>query len=203
MKEFWNSRYSESNYVYGENPNLFFKEQLDKLKPGKILLPAEGEGRNAVYASQSGWTVTAFDQSETGKLKALALADKNNVSIIYDVYTLDEINYQEMSFDAIGLIYVHFPEPLRKIYHQKLSKLLKPNGTLILEGFEKSHIQFNNINPKAGGPKEESMLFSLDEIKSDFAEFDIEILHNETIQLNEGDYHVGESAILRFVGRKK
>ncbi|MCB9196777.1 MAG: class I SAM-dependent methyltransferase [Flavobacteriales bacterium] len=203
MKEFWNSRYSESNYVYGETPNLFFKEQLDKLKPGKILLPAEGEGRNAVYAAQSGWTVTAFDQSEAGKTKALALADKNNVSIIYDVKTLDEINYQKESFDVIGLIYVHFPQPLRKIYHQKLSKLLKPNGTLILEGFEKSHIQFNSINPKAGGPKEESMLFSLDEIKSDFTEFDIEILYNEQIQLNEGDYHVGESAILRFVGRKK
>ena len=43
IKEFWDGRYSVPEYAYGVDPNEYFKEQLDKLSPGKILLPAEGE----------------------------------------------------------------------------------------------------------------------------------------------------------------
>ena len=42
-KEMWDQRYTEPEYVYGTNSNEFFKRKLDKLSPGKILLPAEGE----------------------------------------------------------------------------------------------------------------------------------------------------------------
>jgi hypothetical protein len=54
MEEFWNERYADSEYVYGENPNEFLVEQLAQLPLGKILFPCEGEGRNAVYAAQKG-----------------------------------------------------------------------------------------------------------------------------------------------------
>jgi hypothetical protein len=42
---------------YGRIPlwrssNLFFKQIIDTLPTGKILLPADGEGRNGVYAQQ-------------------------------------------------------------------------------------------------------------------------------------------------------
>ena len=69
MKEFWNERYAAENYVYGTLPNTFFKYELSRLRPGKILLPAEGEGRNAVYAAEQGWDVYAFDYSHEAKRK--------------------------------------------------------------------------------------------------------------------------------------
>lgn len=43
MKGFWNERYSREEFIYGKQPNEFFKEQLDKLKTGSILLPAEAK----------------------------------------------------------------------------------------------------------------------------------------------------------------
>jgi len=46
MNNFWNDRYNEKEYVYGEEPNIFFADQLNQLNPGKIILPCEGEGRN-------------------------------------------------------------------------------------------------------------------------------------------------------------
>ena len=56
--DFWNERYSSREYVYGERPNSFFKEQIEKVSiPGKLLLPGEGEGRNAVYAARLGWQI--------------------------------------------------------------------------------------------------------------------------------------------------
>lgn len=75
-RRFWNKRYAAAEYVYGIAPNDFFKEHLDQLKPGSILLPAEGEGRNAVYAALQGWKVTAFDISKNGGEKALQLSKR-------------------------------------------------------------------------------------------------------------------------------
>lgn len=72
--ERWNERYSTDEFAYGEEPNAYFKEQLDKLNAGAILFPAEGEGRNAVFAATRGWRVAAFDISTEGKKKALRLA---------------------------------------------------------------------------------------------------------------------------------
>jgi len=40
---FWNERYVSKEYVYGKEPNTFFKDFInEKLRvPGKLLLPAE------------------------------------------------------------------------------------------------------------------------------------------------------------------
>lgn len=64
MSNFWDDRYRDGKYIYGTNPNAFFKEYIIKHPIGTILLPAEGEGRNAVYAAQCGWKVEAFDLSK-------------------------------------------------------------------------------------------------------------------------------------------
>ena len=104
MNQFWNGRYSVNEYVYGTEPNAFFKEQLEKLAPGKILLPGEGEGRNAVFAAKSGWEATAFDSSTEGKRKAENLAQKNNVNIDYKIFDYESAEFNPEEFDAIGLI---------------------------------------------------------------------------------------------------
>lgn len=71
MKLIWDKRYAGDEYVYGIHPNIFFKEKIKGIKPGKILLPAEGEGRNAVYAAALGWNVSAFDFSDKARDKAI------------------------------------------------------------------------------------------------------------------------------------
>jgi len=50
MKEKWDERYGAKEFAFGEQPNNYLKEQLDKIPIGKMLFPAEGEGRNAVHA---------------------------------------------------------------------------------------------------------------------------------------------------------
>jgi len=69
MKNQWDNRYSTEEYVYGTEPNEFFCECMKMLEPGKLLLPGEGEGRNATWAAQMSWVVDAFDQSTAGQKK--------------------------------------------------------------------------------------------------------------------------------------
>ena len=134
MKEFWEARYAERGYAYGTEPNVYFKEKLSPIKPaGKLLLPAEGEGRNAVYAARLGWQVTAFDFSSAGRRKALALAERKGVPIDYLIAGVEEVNFPDAHFDALALIYAHFAGSSRAAYHQKLLKMIRKGGTIILE----------------------------------------------------------------------
>ena len=203
MKEMWNQRYGAQEFAYGTLPNEFFRYALSNYKPsGKLLLPAEGEGRNAVYAAANGMQVAAFDISIEGQKKALQLAQKHQVEIDYQVGDFLQMNYAKGSFDAAALIYAHFPPNILSVYHQKISELLQTGGLLILEGFSKNNLPLREANPKVGGPDKLEMLFSEESIRADFPNFEILELEEALVELNEGLYHQGTAKVIRFVGKK-
>ncbi|HPI55178.1 MAG TPA: class I SAM-dependent methyltransferase [Chitinophagaceae bacterium] len=203
QSDFWNQRYALPEYAYGKEPNEFFKQQLSTRTPGKILLAAEGEGRNAVYAASLGWDVTAFDISSEGQAKALQLANEHHVSIQYHVGTLDEINLDQHSFDVIGFCFAHMPSDIRTAWHRQCMNFLAPGGEVILQGFSKAHQTYQQKNPHAGGPKDISMLFSKEELMYDFEDLQIDLLEEEICHLTEGAYHQGESALMSLVAHKR
>lgn len=197
MNNFWDERYSSAEYVYGEEPNVFVVEQLKKLSPGKILFPAEGEGRNAVFAASEGWDVSAFDPSIEGSNKALQLAAKKNVHINYFNMDYETAVFEKESFDCLVLVFAHMHSDYRYKYHRKLSSYLKPGGFLILEAFSKEQLGNNS-----GGPGNINMLYSKEELQKDFFDFcELHISQTKTI-LNEGNFHKGEAALIRVTGTK-
>lgn len=199
----WNERYANDAFAYGEQPNRYLEEQLLQLPPGKILFPAEGEGRNAVFAATLGWTVFAFDISREGQKKASQLAEQKHVTIDYRVGELETLDYKPEQFDAIALIYAHFPANLKSHLHKTLSNYLRSGGTLIFEAFSKNHLHYLAKDEKVGGPKDIESLFSLDEIRADFFNFDFIELEETEVDLSEGLYHNGQGSVIRFVARKK
>lgn len=204
MREFWDKRYSEATYAYGVEPNAFFKEALATIEvKNTVLLAAEGEGRNAVYAAKQGWKVKAFDQSEEAKNKALSLATQQEVVLDYIVSDIESLSYERESMDALVLIYAHFPKEVRRAYHQKLSQYLKVGGLLIMEAFEKKHLEKQRVNTKVGGPNQIDMLYSLEELREDFLGFDFLLLEETDALLNEGIYHQGEARVVCIIANKK
>ena len=198
MDNFWDQRYSAVEYVYGKEPNVFFKSEIDKLKPGKILIPGVGEGRDAVYAATLGWQVFAVDASEEGKKKALRLADEKNVSIQYDVMDIKDINYPEKSFDVIASIFFHLTENLRKPFHQKAIKLLKDDGIFLIECFNPNQLKNNS-----GGTKDSNLLYTQNMLSDDFSDLKIEQNIELQVILDEGLFHKGLADNIRFIARKK
>lgn len=182
----WNERYRKEEFAFGEQPNNYLKYQLEKLTAGSILFPAEGEGRNAVFAAKPGWAVSAFDISVEGQRKASRLTATSKVTIDYQVGELQTLNYEAEQFDAIALIYAHFPAAIKSLYHKTLDTYLRKNGIIIFEDFSKRHLEYNAKNPKIGGPKELDSLFSIAELESDFANYEIIELVEKEIELSEG-----------------
>ncbi len=197
MKEQWDERYAASEYIYGISPNRWFAEKISLLKPGRLLLPAEGEGRNAVYAAKEGWDVHAFDQSEEGRKKALKLAAEHNAPFGYSLGDLTEFEPPHSSYDAVALIFVHMPVEIRQAVHRKLIEKLKPGGYLILEAFTKKQLQNTS-----GGPRNEALLYERNYLASDFKDLNFIEFEETTIHLDEGPLHQGEAFVIRLLAQK-
>jgi len=198
MKEKWDKRYSGDEFVYGEEANSLFMKHLDPKSKKRVLLPGEGEGRNALFAVKNGCYVHAFDQSEVGAGKAVNLVRSNGFSIEYQICSCEEFDAPNDYYDAIGLIFLHLPWPLREEFHFKMRKYLRQGGRIIAEFFSKKQIDLNS-----GGPKNLELLYSLEEIKEDFEGFDIILLEEKKIELNEGSLHKGLAWVIQLVAEKK
>lgn len=196
MKEFWDKRYTENSNVYGVQPNAFFKSFIDQHKPGTILLPAEGEGRNALYAAAKGWMVDAFDFSAVARDRTIATARERHLPIQYELMDIASFKAGKQ-YDAVGLIYVHLPSQLRQSFHQEIYKSIKPGGFLVLEAYAKEQLQFNS-----GGPKEPDMLYDAPSLCKDFPFLHLISCEQKELNLDEGPFHQGKAAVLRMIGQR-
>ncbi|MCP5061459.1 MAG: class I SAM-dependent methyltransferase [Ignavibacteriae bacterium] len=196
MKEEWNNRFNTDEYIFGKEPNDFFKEEIDKLTVGKMLCIAAGEGRNAVYAAKLGWNVNAIDYSEVGKQKAGKLAIENNVVLNYRVQDFFEEILPTEKYDVIVVINFHFEEEVREHFNQKIIESLIPNGRIILQVFDKEQIKKNS-----GGPKDINLLYTLEDIVNSFYDLEFELFVKENTTRFIDDVKK-EATIIRFVGKK-
>jgi SAM-dependent methyltransferase len=195
---FWDARFAEPGFAYGTEPNAFLAGRLDGLPPGRLLLPGEGEGRNAVWAAGRGWRVEAFDASTIARDKALLLAAERGVSLEYRVGDLAELaSAAPGSFDAVGLVFVHLPPPARTRVHRSLVAHLRPGGVLILEGFSKHQLERGT-----GGPRSLELLYDAAELAEDFRDLELEELSTCDAELDEGRHHRGVASVVRLVARR-
>jgi SAM-dependent methyltransferase len=197
MKEFWEERYAAEAYAYGKAPNTFLRAELEHLEPGHALFPAEGEGRNAVFAAQLGWSVEAFDYSSQARQKALRLAKAHQVNLQYQVASIESFPFERKEYDLIALFFVHLPPALRQQLHAACINALRPGGKLLLEAFHKEQLPLNS-----GGPKQEAMLFSLEELEADFAPLSFDQISRQRVILEEGPYHSGPAETVRIRATK-
>ena len=197
MKDFWDNRYSSEEFVYGAEPNQFFKSRIEKITPGRLLALAEGEGRNGIYAGSVGWEIDAVDFSVVASEKALRLAAKKNIKINYIVNDLLEYEPPANTYDAVSMIFLHLDHESTRQVHKRAIKSLKTGGQIIFEGYAKEQ-----LGKKSGGPQNPDMLYSIEEIQNNFHDLKTITLKKEVIYLNESRYHSGEAVVIRYVGEK-
>ena len=198
MQEMWNTRFASSEYVYGELPNVFLVEHLDKLLGcKKVLLIAEGEGRNAVYLARQGLDVTAVDFSEVGREKCLALASRHNVKVEYQIADLANYDFPNNTYDAVIAIFAHTPARIRKSVHAQIPSTLKQNGICFIKGYTPEQIALGT-----GGPKDPEMMLSTRILNDEIIGLDVMYCEEKRIVLDEGKLHNGESAVVEYIARK-
>ncbi len=193
--DFWNTRYRESEPVYGTEPNAFLASEANRFRPhGSVLCLGEGEGRNAVFLASQGMEVTALDYAEAGLERTGALAASRGVAVGLVHADLSTYELSPASFDAIVAIFVHLPPPLRTKVHRAVLRALRPGGVFLAEYFSKDQLHFSS-----GGPKDPSLLYTVDDVREDFGSATIERLEQVEVDLREGRYHQGRASVIRVV----
>jgi SAM-dependent methyltransferase len=196
---FWDQRYSGDDLAYGQAPNDFLAIMADQLPNfGHALDIGAGEGRNALFLASRGLSVLAVDQSEVGMQKAQRLAKERGLRLRTQAADLQDFDAEHNSFDVISSIFVHFPATLRAAVHKRIGAWLKPGGMFVLEAYAPDQIERDT-----GGPKDSSLLASLEVILGELNELEIE--HQAALVRNvcEGRFHTGEASVVRVLARKR
>lgn len=198
MKDFWNSRYAEDTYAYGEEPNDFLRESAHVFGPGgRILLLAEGQGRNAIWLAKQGFDVVAVDQSEVGLRRANELAAKYHVRITTWVADLMAWEAEGNAYDGVVAIFAHLPKPGRHTMHQMAVRALRSGGVAVVEAYTPRQLANGT-----GGPKTVELLVEPEDLRSEFEGLEIERLQELERDVVEGEYHNGRAAVVQMIGRK-
>lgn len=199
MSPDWDARYAGDEYVFGTAPNDFLRDHADRIPTGRVWSLGEGEGRNAVFLAERGHDVLAIDLSARGLAKARALAGARGVDarLATQVADLETYEPEVGAFAGVISIFCHLPPPLRSAVHAKVIRALAPGGVVILEAYTPAQLAFTT-----GGPKDPALLYSLDELRADFAALELEVGRELERDVAEGTRHTGRAAVVELVARK-
>ncbi len=196
-RDFWNEKFATTDYAYGTEPNDFLVSAVTNLKRGATLSLAEGEGRNAVWLAQQGFTVSAIEQSEKGVGKTLRLALQRGVIVMAERGELETFHIQPNSWDLVVSIYAHTPQELRRKLHRQVVAGLKPGGVFVLEAYTPAQIANNT-----GGPKDASLMPTAELLRSELAGLVFDRIEEVERDVVEGSLHTGRAHVVQVVAHR-
>lgn len=198
-QKMWDERFSHPEPVYGEAPNAFLAEQVNsRLRPGmKLLVPADGYGRNGIWLAQQGFDVHTVDLSSVGVERARKAASAAHVTMTIEQADLATWHWPENEFDAVTAIFLHLPPEQRAKVHASMLRAVKPGGLIIFEAFSTAQLQHSS-----GGPKQIELLYTTEILRRDFAPAEALELAEKGVHIQEGHMHSGPAAVVQAVFRK-
>ncbi len=194
----WNARYAEVPGMFGESPNEFLLEQAHRLQPGMAALAlGDGEGRNGVWLAGQGLRVTALDWSSTGMARAAEFAAVRGVALETVVADATMWDWPAGRFDLVAWVFVHLPPADRAAVAAGVRRALKPGGLLVLECFSPAQ-----EGRRSGGPRMPDLLFTRAILEDAFAGFEVMVMLEGAVRLDEGPKHQGLAEVVRAILRK-
>lgn len=164
--EKWDARYAASGALWSGQANPVLREVAARLEPGTALDVGCGEGGDAVWLAEWGWTVVGIDLSAVALERAAAAAAARGVgercSWIAGDITQGLAPWglgTDGHFDLVTSHYLHEPPEVRAAAWLAEADLTAPGGVLLIVGHHPE-----DEAPEGRGPRDPSVLFSPDEV---------------------------------------
>jgi SAM-dependent methyltransferase len=198
-RDSWNERFAGEAYVFGTRPAAFVVDNAHVIAPrSRVLVPADGEGRNSVYLAELGHRVVATDIAENGIAKARKLANARGVNVEFRHLDLQGWTWPEAEFDAVVAVFIQFAPPaLRQEIFAGMWRTVRPGGVVLLHGYTPKQLEY-----RTGGPSAVEQLYTEDLLRTAFAAWDVVRLVAYERDLDEGEGHKGRSAIIDLIARR-
>ena len=154
----WDDRYRQRELVWTATPNRFLVSEVAAMKPGRALDLACGEGRNAVWLAEQGWTVTGVDFSPVGIEKGRDLARQAGVAVTWVV--ADATAWEpDPVYDLVLVFYLQLaPAPFEAAL-QRAVRAVGPAGTVLVVGHA-----LRNLTEGYGGPPVADVLYTAEDV---------------------------------------
>ncbi len=155
----WDARYRSTDLVWSAGPNAFVAELCADLPAGRSIDLAAGEGRNALWLAERGWTSTAVDFSPVAIDKALAIAERRGVTIEGVVADLDDYVPTPAGYDLVLVAYLQLPDDRLAPILRRAAAAVAPGGTFLLVNHDAE-----NLEHGYGGPQDAAVLTTPDQV---------------------------------------
>lgn len=197
QQELWNSKFSREGFLYGKKPNLFIASSCENFsKEDKILCLGEGEGRNAIFLAKQGFEVSAIDASNIALEKLNLFAKEENVEV--DTKCIDLMKWIPLKkYEVIVASYLHLPKKQQLDIFSKIENSLIYKGLFVIEVFSKKQLNYSS-----GGPKDENLLYSIQDFKEALKHSTFHKLEEIEINLDEGKGHQGKASVIRVIAQR-
>jgi 2-polyprenyl-3-methyl-5-hydroxy-6-metoxy-1,4-benzoquinol methylase len=133
-QEFWEALYQRDDHrIWSGNVNRNLQSEVTGLKSGRALDLGCGEGGDAIWLAQQGWTVDGADISTLALARAEAAGKERGVDVRWlhrDILTWRP----EETYDLISAQYMHLPPDLRKNVFTAAAAAVRPGGSLLIVG---------------------------------------------------------------------
>jgi SAM-dependent methyltransferase len=191
----WDERYAASDLVWSATPNQFVEAELAALPPGRALDVACGEGRNALWLADRGWSVTAVDFSRVGLEKARAIQQRHprpqELALEWVVADVLRFDAGPTPYDLVVLAYLQLTADQRREAVRRSFLALRPGGTFFLVAHDSS-----NLTEGTGGPTDPAVLFTAEEVLADLdgERFEVERAERVTreVAADASHHHPGD-----------
>ena len=186
----WEARYAAPQYLHGTAPVPFLAEQLPRLKKGRALCLAAGEGRNAVFLARQGFAVTAVDIAQSALDKCRALADRHRVAVRTVRADLTDFDLGQQQWDLVTKLFY-----LQRDLFPRVMDALTPGGHFLLQ-------TYSIDQPAQGfGPQNPDFLLKPDELLAFFAPYRIRYYEDGLVPA-PGEGSVRRAAVIRLIAEK-
>ena len=149
----WDARYSEGDGArWSGRPNGRFVVEAAALAPGRALDVGCGEGADAIWLAERGWSVTAIDVSGVAIGRAQEAALVAGVSVEWIGGDALEIVFPASSFDLVSLQYPALPKVSGAPAVRMLIDTVRPGGVFLavfhdLDNDHREHMKSRGIDP--------------------------------------------------------
>jgi SAM-dependent methyltransferase len=149
----WNERYGEQHEgMWSGRPNGRLVAEVAELRPGRALDVGCGEGADAIWLAQRGWTVTAVDISDVALERGRAAALRVGATVAWIAGDALATPLPARSFDLVSMQYPALPKAAGDDAVRALLDTVADGGLLLavyhdLDDDHREHMKERGFDP--------------------------------------------------------